>query len=361
MSFYLEKDYFADEELYTLVNQVMQGNLTLHWFDAKTERVRAVPRNVQRGLTYEDTNLGSYGYDAIAEILRDKYTMAPRGSEIWGRLPDLGYTVNRKSDVWAENVARLYEEAKSRRWAPAVDILWDQLAQAKPPARVEAAVAQLMTTLEEIALVGLEMPSRWVFSINQEFLEMKSFLCAQMLDQARHLEAFRKRALAGGEGLKRASVAAEQALKEILFAETYPVASLSMNVLLGSGLLTLYRFAAAIAPSDVERRLFGLVLQDKARHVAYGMAHVRYHLAHQPKQLDVLGDYLDRTEHCLFGVFGAPELVSALVVIAGSGERVARFLRLAIEEYLERCEHIGFRGRRERSRLPSMLREVLAA
>ena len=148
MSFYLEKDYFADEELFNLVNQVMQGNLTLHWFDAKTEPVRAVPSDPQRGLTYDDTNIGSYGYDAIAETLRNKYTMAPRGSEIWGRLPDLGYTINRKSDVWSENVARLYEEAKSRRWAPAVDVPWGALAEAKLPREIEASVAQLSTTLE---------------------------------------------------------------------------------------------------------------------------------------------------------------------------------------------------------------------
>ena len=83
-------------------------------------------------------------------------------------------------------------------------------------------MAQLCTTLEEIALVVMEFPSRWVFAINQEFLELKSYLCAQMIDEARHVEVFRKRALAGGQGLKRASAGVEQALKEILFAETYP-------------------------------------------------------------------------------------------------------------------------------------------
>jgi len=361
MSFYLEKDYFADEVLLELVNQVMQGNLTLHWYEAKTERVRATPKSVRRGLTYEDTNLGSYGYDGIPEILRNKYTMASRGSEIWGRLPDLGYTINRKSDVWSDNVACLYEEAKSRRWAPAVDIPWHELDRVKLAVDVEAAVAQLATTLEEIALVGLEMPSRWVYAINQEFLEMKSFLCAQMLDQARHLEAFRKRALAGGQGLKRASVAAEQALKEVLFAETFPAASLSMNVMLGSGLLTLYRFAAAIAPTAVERRAFTLAMQDKARHVAYGMGHMRYHLAHQPRQVEVLGDYLDRTEHCLLGVLAAPELLEALVVLARGRASVARFFEMAIGEYLERCVRVGFTDRRARSRLAPTLRDVLAA
>ena len=361
MSFYLEKDYFADEALLELVNRVMQGDLTLHWYEAKTERVRAVPKNTQRGLTYEDTNLGSYGYDAIPEILRNKYTMAARGSEIWGRLPDLGYTINRKSDVWSENVARLYEESKSRRWAPAVDVPWDELGRRKLTTEIEAAVAQLSTTLEEIALVGLEMPSRWVFAINQEFLEMKSFLCAQMLDQARHLEAFRKRALAGGQGLKRASVAAEQALKEILFAETYPAASLSMNLMLGSALLTLYRFCAAISPSAVERRIFAFAMQDKARHVAYGMGHMRYHLAHQPRQRDVLGDYLDRTEHCLLGVLAAPELVEPLALLARGRVSVSRFYETAIGEYLERCVSVGFTDRRSRSRLAQTLRQIVAA
>src|SRR5262245_34953802 len=361
MSFYLEKDYFADEELLNLVNQVMQGNLTLHWFDAKTERVRAAPKSQRRGLTYEDVSIGSYGYDAICETLRDKYTMAPRGAEIWGRLPDLGYTINRKSDVWSDNVAELYEEAKSRRWAPAVDLRWGGLEAAELSAETEAAVAQLATTLEEIALAGLEMPSRWVYAINQEFLEMKSVLCAQMLDQARHLEAFRKRALAGGQGLKRASVAVEQALKQLLFAETYPAASLSMNLMLGSGLLTLYRFAAAIVPGEVERRLFMLAMQDKARHVAYGMGHMRYHLARQPKQVETLGDYLDRTEHCLFGVLGAPELAEALLVISGDRWRVCRFFELAVDEFLARCERVGSGDRRSRSRLVPILRQILAA
>lgn len=371
MSFYLEKDYFEDPALFELVQRVMQGNLTLHWYDAKTERVRAVPLDSRRGLTYDDVSLGSYSYQSIPEIVRRNCSMAARGSEIWGRVPDLGYEINRKSDVWSDDVAALYEEAKSRRWAPAIDVAWARIAESPLPAATEAAVAQLCTTLEEISLVGLEMPSRWVSVINQEFLEMKSFLCAQMLDQARAVEVFRKRALAGGQGLKRASVSAEQALKELLFAGTYPEASLGVNVMLGSALLTLFRFAAAVAPSEVDRKIFVLALQDKARHVAYGMSHMRYHLAHQPRQLEVLWDYLDRTEHCLLGILGSPELFGALTVIAGGGadaaaialgrRRVASFVELAAAEYFERCERLGFRGRAKQSRLASTLREVLFA
>ncbi|MGH7897523.1 MAG: hypothetical protein ACREQQ_06200, partial [Candidatus Binatia bacterium] len=85
---------------------------------------------------------------------------------------------------------------------------------------------------------------------------------------------------------------------------------------------------------------------------------------------EALGDYLDRTEHCLFGVLAAPELLSSLTVIAGGGiaraaitrgrDRVARFLELAVKEYLDRCVAIGFRDRAQRSKLRSTLAAVAA-
>src|SRR2546430_924487 len=248
MAYYAEKDFFEDDELIQLVTSILEGNLTLDWYRVDTPRVRARPADPGRGLTYEDCNLGPYGYDVIPEFLRDRYSMASRGSALVAKLPDLGYTINRRSDVWADNVAGLYEEAKARRWAPAVDIPWRELDALGDPLR-EAAMAQACTLLEEVALVAMEVPSRWVFSINQEFLELKSFLCAQMIDEARHVEACRKRALASGQGLGRASVSAEQALKELLSAETYPEASLGTNLLLRSFVLPMYRAHGAGSPT----------------------------------------------------------------------------------------------------------------
>src|SRR5216110_1542702 len=281
MAYYAEKDFFEDDGLIQLVTSILEGNLTLDWYRVDTPRVRARPADPGRGLTYEDCNLGPYGYDVIPEFLRDRYSMASRGSALVAKLPDLGYTVNRRSDVWADNVAGLYEEAKARRWAPAVDIPWRELDAVGDPLR-EAAMAQACTLLEEVALVAMEVPSRWVFSINQEFLELKSFLCAQMIDEARHVEACRKRALASGQGLGRASVSAEQALKELLTAETYPEASLAANLLLGSFVLAMYRALAAVSRARADRLLGTLSMQDVARSVAYGVAHMRYHLVHQP-------------------------------------------------------------------------------
>ena len=362
MAYYAEKNFFEDEQLIELVTSILSGNLTMEWYAAQGAPLRARPADPRRGLTYEDCNLGPYGYDAIPEFIRNRYSMAARGSVLVTKLPDLGYTVNRRSDVWSDNVVALYEEAKARRWAPAVDLPWGELTG--DDSVREKAMAQLCTLLEEVALVAMEMPSKWVFSINQEFLELKSFLCAQMIDEARHVEACRKRALASGQGLGRASAAAEQALKELLSAETYPEASLGMNLLLGSFVLAMYRALAALARTRADRLLGTLAMQDVARSVTYGAGHMRYHLAQQPAKVVALGEYLDRTEHVVLGIAGCPEFLEPLVLLAAGSldaERVAagsRFARhwfaTALEEYFERAAAAGLGDRRRRSRLPRL-------
>lgn len=361
MAYFAAKDFFQDEELFALTQKVFSGELTLTWFDSPTEKVACKPADPERGFTYDDCNVGSYGYSGIPEFVRRNYSMAARGSALVPGLPDLGYTVNRKSDVWSDNVAALYEEAKARRWAPAVDIAWSQLQHTPRPAALEAAMSQLCTTLEEIALVMMEFPSRWVSLINQEFLELKSYLCAQMIDEARHVEVFRKRALAGG-GLKRASVSAEQALKEILCAETYPEASLACNVMLAT--LVLGVFTQAVTQSSVDARIFRLCMQDTARELAYGLGQIRYHLAHQPHRTEFVHDFLDRTEHTFLGIAGSPELLEPLIVLAGGGvspdalrrgsQHVRRLLQHTVDAYLERLSAVGL-DRRRRSRLAAFV------
>jgi hypothetical protein len=362
MAYYAEKDFFEDDRLIELVTGILAGNLTLEWYGVENVRLRARPADPARGLTYQDCDLGPYGYSELPEFLRDRTSMAARGSVLVPKLPDLGYTINRLSDVWADNVAVLYEEAKARRWAPAIDIPWVELhaGNGRDDAH-DAAIVQAYTLLEEVALVAMEMPARWVFAINQEFIELKSFLCAQMLDEARHVEACRKRALVTGRGLGRASVAAEQALKELLSAETYPEASLAGNLLLGSFVLAMYRTLAALATTPADRLLATLSMQDVARSVAYGTAHMRSHLRHQPAQAAALASYLDRTEHTVAGIAGSPEFLEPLVVLAaGSLEPAAlarggafarRWFTTTFGEYLERCNAVGLGDRRARSPL----------
>lgn len=365
MAFYADKDYTVDQEVLLKMQEVMKGNLGLHWYDAKTEKIRGRPRDFRRGLTYDDLDIGAYGFSSLPEDVRTSQSMVARGSEKVGRLPDMGYVINKKSDVWSDNVTKLYEEDKSRRWVPAVDIPWTALDRAPLADEIEAACAQLYTFLQECALVSLDFASRWVPLINQEFIEQKSWMCAQMLDWSRLLEVFRKRALYGGSGLKRASASAEQGLKEWLWADTFVEGSLSINLSLAGILLALFRHAAAFAPSRVDRAIMGYAMQDAARQTAYGLGHIRYHLRHRPRRAESLQEYVDTTEHVLIGILGAPELLEPLIVIAGRGldapqlraGRIAtgKFIQLAVREYLERLEAAGLSGRARRSRIPSIV------
>jgi hypothetical protein len=191
-----------------------------------------------------------------------------------------------------------------------------------------------------------------------------------MLDEARHIEVCRKRALVSGAGLGRASVSAEQALKELLSAETFPEASLGANLLLGSFALAMYRALAALADTRADRLIGVLCMQDVARSVAYGVAHMRSHLTHQPRRAEALADYLDRSEHTIVGIAGSPEFLEPLIVLAGgSRDRSAlargsafarRWFSIALEEYLARCAAAGFEDRRARSCLPRLAASLAA-
>jgi len=368
VAFYADKDYTQDETVLEAANQVMAGNLSLHWYDANTEKIKGKPSDLRRGLTYQDLDIGSYGYSAIPEHVRTSQSMVARGSEKWGKLPDMGYVVNRKSDIWSDNVADLYEEDKARRWAPAVDVPWSDLDAHPLTAEVEAACAQLYTFLQECALISLDFPSRWVPLVNQDFIEQKSWMCAQMLDWARLNEGFRKRALYGGAGLKRACATAEQGLKEWSYAETFPQGSVSINLSLGGFMLALCRHVAAFAPSKVDHALMGYAIQDTARQTSYGLGQLRYFLKHRPGEIEAMQEYIDETEHTMLALLGSPELLEPLIIISGGGlekdqiraGRIAtsKFIRLVTHEYFERLEAAGLEGRSKRSRIPGIIDRI---
>jgi len=122
-----------------------RGQFDLGWLrDTHSEwGVSAVPSKT--GLTLRDIFIGSYGEVPETAPLR---TMAPRGSDIEAGVPDIGYTVNDRAEVWSDNVLDLYEEAVSRQWSATRDIPWGDLVPLDPD--VEHAMCQLATVLSEV-------------------------------------------------------------------------------------------------------------------------------------------------------------------------------------------------------------------
>ena len=270
------------------------------------------------GLTLRDIAIGSYG--EIPEHA-PRRSMAPRGSDVEADVPDLGYTINDKAEVWADNVLDLYEEAVSRQWSATRDIPWAELAPLDPD--VEHAMCQLATVLSEVEMVAADFPAKWLWRINHDFVEAKMFLCTQMMDEARHTEVFRKRALANGGGLGRATAVVERFLQLIIDARSYDEGS-RPDAPAGRRLRpSLFRAGAALAPSPVEKRIFRMCMQDEARHVAYGTMHLRYRLAADPSMAEDFHAYLDQGEEIISMIFATPEIVEPTAILAAGGVEAA--------------------------------------
>jgi hypothetical protein len=313
------------------------------------------PKPGPRGLTMMDIAVGSYGEIPDHPPRR---TMAARGCDIEGESPDMHYILNDKSQVWSENVMELYEEAVARQWSATRDIPWNELQEL--PDDIEHAMCQLCTMLSEVEMIASDLPAKWLWRMNHDFLEAKMFLCTQIMDEARHSDVFRKRALANGGGLLKSKGGASGLLRSILDAKTYTQASALMH-LLGEGfVLDIFRQGELISPTNVEKKIFRMAMQDEARHVAYGTLHIRYAIEHDPDVAEEIHEALDHGEGVLMEFGTNPEVSTAMAtLLAGGIDHIEdRGFPLSQEltvklltSYLARCERAGL-GRIERTLLP---------
>jgi len=355
MAYVTPKDFSTDPEIFEKVMKTMGGDLDLAWMGNIRERLSARPSQARRGLTLDDVNQGGYGPDRIPELVRHNFSMAPRGAILPPGLPSLGYRINRKSEVWSDLATVLYEEGKSRRWAPARDIPWSALEASASSSPEELAWRQLCTTLCSVGLVAADVPARWVWLVNQEFHEVKYLLCLQMIDATRLAEAFRKRALFANGSLGVDFRELGELLKMVFESGTYPCASVSMNLLLFSWVQGLCRHLEWAARNAADAFLAGRAVQDATRFIAYGVDHARNLLRVRPGERDALCGHLDLVENGLVGLLGARELFEPLSLLSGGPAQVAALYARTWQEYRERCEAAGLGDRAERSPIPHLL------
>jgi len=341
--------------------RLARGKYSLHWLETDGANWGRRAKPSSRGLTYDDVNrVKGYGE---APATATWLNFAPRGAVRERYLAEMpvvpAYDVVERNELWADNVTTLYEEAKARQWNATRDIPWSELEAL--PDDLEKATCQLCTFLTEVEFVAGDFPAKWLYRIPQDFLEVKSFLATQLMDEARHQEVFRKRAIAGG-GLLHAAPGFEWALKAILEAPNHTMGTFLLN-LLGEGLvLSIFRSGEMIAKTHVDKEIFRRCLQDEARHVSYGTMELKYYLENVPDKEAALEDlhrFADVGEQVILSSFTEAALVEPLAVLLGGGlakidqgmEGMAHLWRLSIEEYHQRCERAGF-ARRERCTIP---------
>lgn len=344
------------EQALERIEQMRQGRFELGWMTANADGWGTKPERSAVGLTIDDINVGKYG--VIPERGAAHGSMAPRGSEVPPETPSLGcYDIDEAAIVWSDNAGSLYEEAVARQWSSTRDIPWEKLEPL--PDDIERAVCQLCTQLTEVEFIAGDMPAKWLWHVNHDFHEVKLFLASQIFDEARHMEVFRKRALANGGGLMQASPGAEQLLRAIIEAPNYVVGSSLMHVLAEGFVLTLFRHGEFLAPTEVEKKIFRLCMQDEARHVGYGVRHLRFFLERHPEREEEIHHILDLGEEAIFALGMEPQSIEPRLILAGGGVdhmqegllRVAFLHDKQVREYLNRLKAAGL-NRGDRCRIP---------
>ena len=307
----------------------------------------------KHGLTMRDINVGIYG--DVPEESRDM-SRKPRGAFPVPGVPrtDL-YTLNHKVELWADNAVDLYEEAIQRRWMAHIDIPWETLGGSigdtlEPlPEEVELATRQFCTELAQQASIETDVIGQWLHHMNYAYHEVKTFLATELFDSGRHYSAFRQRALANGGrlGLESPGHINRRLLESRAgWTET----ALYLYVLRGTLTLLLYRYGEAYSHNPAEKQLFRRCMQDKARHMAYGMAHLKYAIDEKgPDYALGLRRLMGGVERDLAAEMKDPVLWEALAIyIAGSVDHIAEGMaevknlqRRYMEEYLTRMKWIG--------------------
>lgn len=296
----------------------------------------------------------------VADHPKGRWGLAARGALVEAGTPDFQFPLAEKSDVWSGDAARIYAQAAANQWDPATAIPWD--AQFELPPEIEAAVVQLMTYLIENETAALIVPSRFLAQLHPHFREVMQVLAVQAADEARHIEVFTRRALLRGNPLGLSTAGGQASLKTLIDEPDFAIASFLLSVLGEGTFLTLLWFIARYAPDPVTEAVCRLAAQDEARHVAFGLAHLREHIQLDPTLLGRLETAVRQRHEELRHTAGlnAEVFDSLLLIAAGSWEHAD--LRNGYERVskLTREMHEGRRMRLAKLGFPEQLTEDLA-
>jgi hypothetical protein len=142
-------------------------------------------------------------------------------------------------------------------------------------------------------------------------------------------------------------------LKTLIDEPDFAVAAFLLSVLGEGTFLSLLWFLERYAPDPVTSAVCRLAAQDEARHVAFGMAHLREHIAREPNVCAQLANAVHRRHDALRHTAGlnAEVFDSLMAIAAGSWEhadlrrgyeRVVQLTADMNEARRKRIAHLGF-------------------
>ena len=169
------------------------------------------------------------------------------------------------------------------------------------------------------------MPARWIASTTPDFFEPRQCLLAQVMDESRHMDVFRKRALANGGGLMQTSGGTAGVVGSIDLARDFTEMSSRLHISGEGAVLTMFRMGELMAYNEAEKAMYRLCAQDEARHVAFGVMHMRYMSETAPQRREEIQCYLDEAERQILAGSQNPagtqtDSSEALAILLGGGK-----------------------------------------
>ena len=219
-----------------------------------------------------------------------------------------------RDSIWADDVGELVDQASGQQWDASRDIPWE--AAHGLDDTTERAVAQVMTFLAQNEYAALYVPAGFLPQINPQLVEIVLWLGSHVHDEARHIEVFTKRSLAGGHhGYALAST--ELSLTTLLDEHDFTASSLLLNVLGEGTFLDLLRFIEVHAPDAATATAARLAHRDERRHVHFGISNIKRSVSINPDAAGPLVAAVETRAAKLVSLSGlSPVLVEALTLMA---------------------------------------------
>lgn len=254
---------------------------------------------------------------AVVDRPPSRWGLAARGATVEAGTPAFDFPLADKDVVWADEAAALYAQAAAAQWDPATAIDWD--APIAHPTEIEEAVVQVMTFLIENETAALIVPAGFLAKIHPHFREVLQLLAIQAADEARHIECFTRRALLTREDMGLSTSGGQESLKTLLQEPDFALAFFLLSVLGEGSFLSLLWFLHENAPDPITGEVCRLAAQDEARHVAFGLAHLRRHIGIDPGLRSRLAAAVERRHDALRNTDGLNEEVFDALVLLAAG------------------------------------------
>lgn len=253
--------------------------------------------------------------DGAVPLADVRWGLAPRGALVEKGGPPLNVDLVEQNVVWADAARQLYVNGTARQWDPGRAVPWD--AAFTLPTEIEAAVVQVMTYLIENEYAALQIPAKFIGRLHPHYREVMQVLAIQVADEARHVEVFTRRALLHSDELGVSGAGGRASLQTLLDEADFSLAAFLLSVLGEGSFLDLLAFIARNAPDPVTREVASLAQRDERRHVAFGMAHLKYAVDADRAMLGRMRAAAERRHDALANTAGLnQDVFDSLIILA---------------------------------------------